>query len=156
MRIWYTNCITADFGRIHQSISRSILLLFVNKTPRYLNSSILRQNLSTTLVRAIHPSLDEKVLIGGVDFYPSCFKLSRKSVPVFTGDPGLRRPTRQHHLDFHWSPAMPRNSVHKDYEQNQWQRKALLKSSMHHEHVWYSAGNVNQAPAPVLQRLDGH
>ncbi|KAI3363652.1 hypothetical protein L3Q82_001194 [Scortum barcoo] len=77
-----TDRITADAAPIRLSISRSIFPSLVNKTPRYLNSSTWRQDLSTHPERARHPfpveNQNHGLRFGGADSHPSRFTLGCK------------------------------------------------------------------------------
>ncbi|MED6280394.1 hypothetical protein CHARACLAT_010493, partial [Characodon lateralis] len=47
--------------------------------------------------------------------------------------------------------AVPRISVHKSYEQNQWQRETLAESNSHWKRVRLTACNADRALTPVIQ-----
>lgn len=52
-----------------------------------------------------------------------------------------------------WPLVEPRKSVHRNDEQNRWQRAALLESNMDQDQVRLTTCKMNQAPAPVVHRL---
>ena len=133
--------------------------------PKILELLHLRQELSPNSEGASHLFQVENhgLRLGGADFHLSCFTLSCK-LPQNMLEVLARRSQQDNIVckkqrwnplapepDPLWPPTAPKNSVHKNNEQNWWQRAALLESNMHREQVWLTAGNANQAPAPVLQ-----
>ncbi|TWW69468.1 Sodium-dependent noradrenaline transporter [Takifugu flavidus] len=49
----------------------------------------------------------------------------------------------------------PRNSVHKNYEQNRRQRAALAETNPHRKRVRLTASNSDQTLAPIIRGADG-
>ncbi len=146
---------------LHRSFTRE-------QDPNILKLLHLRQELSTNLKWASHlyPTEHHGLGLGGADSNPSRFTLSCKPsqcMPKF-----LVWRCQQDNIickKQRWNRVVPKpdtlrpltahkNSVHKNYEQNRWQRAAMPEPNMHREQVWLTAGNANQAPAPVVQGLD--